>query len=202
MKTKGALRKAYQQAFTLIEMLVVMIIVGLIVTLIVQGFGYSMGLYQRVVATQRQAYSEAFAYEWLRTSIAPAVAARPNDRGLEGDAEQLSTYSYQPLIAAAGLKTLIKWQLQLAGRELTLSYEEDAQKFVVYRWPGAMGQFEYLDDKGRWNRYWPAQKSDAPSLPEVVRLVVNSGQEQRNYVVQIPTRKRPEVTMDELMYGR
>src|SRR5690606_13163034 len=109
-----------QRAFTLIEMLVVLIIVAMVVTLIIQGFGYTLGLYQRVVKSQNTAYQQVFTYHWLSSSLSSPVAVRPKDRGLEGDASQLSTYSYQPLLAQAGLKTLVHWELQQQAGDLLL----------------------------------------------------------------------------------
>jgi general secretion pathway protein J len=93
MISKSPLHRLRQHAFTLIEMLVVLIIVSLIVTLIVQGFGYTLGLYQRVVKSQNSAYQEVFAYRWFSSSLQTQVAMRPKDRALQGDAMQLSTFA-------------------------------------------------------------------------------------------------------------
>ncbi len=191
-----------QKAFTLVEMLVVMVIVGLLITVIMQGFGYSMGMYQRVVRVQKNAYSEVLAYNWLRSTLGSQVAARPKDRGLEGSVNSLSTYTYEPLIEQAGLKTRIEWQLVQSGDAVSLEYREGEATFAIYRWPESTGQFEYLDEKGQWRNHWPAEKTDFPVLPESVRVLINTGKEARNYVVSITTRKRAEVTMDEALYGR
>jgi general secretion pathway protein J len=192
----------HQKAFTLVEMLVVMVIVGLLITVIMQGFGYSMGLYQRVVKSQKSAYNEVLAYNWLRSTLSAQVAARPKDRGLEGAINKVSTYTYQPLVDQAGLKTRIQWQLAQEGDAVGLTYREGDALFAVYRWPDSSGQFEYLDEKGQWHKQWPAEKADTPPLPVSIRLLISTGQEVRNYVVSISTRKRAEVTMDEALYGR
>lgn len=191
-----------QRAFTLIEMLVVMIIVAMVVTLIVQGFGYTLGVYQRVVNKQSNAYQQAFAYRWFTSSLQTPIAMRPKDRGLEGDSRQLSTYSYQPLLAQQGLKTLIVWELLDNGGELQLSYREAGQQFPVQRWPGASGHFEYLSEQGQWLPRWPEEKREMQPLPKAVRLVVSRGDEVFNYVAVNTMRLRAEVTMDEVMYGR
>lgn len=203
MKNRSQLNLPYdQKAFTLVEMLVVMVIVGLLITVIMQGFGYSMGLYQRVVKSQKSAYSEVFAYGWLRSTLAVQVAARPKDLGLEGRTNELSTYTYEPLLDQAGLKTRIQWQVIQDGETVSLSYQEGHRQFEAYRWPESSGQFEYLDEKGEWHKQWPAEKSDSPPLPISIRLLITTGSEVRNYVVNVVTRKRPEVTMDEVLYGR
>lgn len=202
MSFKSPLPRMRQRAFTLIEMLVVLIIVSLIVTLIVQGFGYTLGLYQRVVKSQNNAYQEAFVYHWFTSSLQSQVAMRPKDRALEGDATQLSTYSFQPLLAKQGLKTLIRWELRTQANELVLGYSEGQTHFPVQRWPQATGQFEYLDDQGRWLKNWPVEKTDTNPLPKAIRLLVNSGRDSFNYVVKVETRPRAEVTSDEVMYGR
>jgi general secretion pathway protein J len=191
-----------QKAFTLVEMLVVMIIVGLLITVIMQGFGFSMGMYQRVVRVQKNAYSEVLAYNWLRSTLGSQVAMRPKDRGLEGGINSLSTFTYEPLVEQSGLKTRIEWQLLQSGDALALQYLEGTKLFTVYRWPESTGQFEYQDEKGQWINRWPPEKSDLPPLPQAVRIIVNSGKEARNYVVKVATRKRSEVTMDEVLYGR
>lgn len=202
MSFSSPLSRLHQRAFTLIEMLVVLIIVSLIVTLIVQGFGYTLGLYQRVVKSQNNAYQEVFVYHWFTSSLQAQVAMRPGDRALEGDAIQLSTYSYQPLLAKQGLKTLIRWELQTQTDELVLGYSEGQTRFPVQRWPQATGQFEYLDEKGQWLKNWPAEKTDTNPLPKAIRLLVNSGRDSFNYVVKVDTRPSAEISSSELMYGR
>jgi general secretion pathway protein J len=199
---KTPFNRLRQRAFTLIEMLVVLIIVAMVVTLIIQGFGYTLGLYQRVVKSQNTAYQQVFTYHWLSSSLSSPVAVRPKDRGLEGDASQLSTYSYQPLLAQAGLKTLVQWELQHQGGELWLSYKEGQIRFPVYQWTNATGRFEYLDEQGQWVNLWPMQKSDNLPLPKAVRILVTSGRDSFNYVVMTGTRLRAEVTSDEVLYGR
>lgn len=191
-----------QEAFTLIEMLVVMVLVGLMATLIVQGFGYSMGLYQRVIKTQRSAYNEVLAYNWLRSSLSSPVAARPKDRGLEGSVNDLSTYTYQPLLVPQGMKTLVGWRLVNEESDVILRYSEGLNTFDAYRWVESRARFEYLNDKGQWIGHWPPDKSELPPLPVATRVVVTSGTETRNYVVSTKTRLRPLVTMDEILYGR
>lgn len=192
----------YQRAFTLIEMLVVMIIVAMVVTLVVQGFGYTLGVYQRVVKNQNNAYQQVFAYRWFTASLQSQVAMRPKDRALEGDARQLTTNTYQPLLASRGLKTLIAWEIVDDGNEILLNYREANQQFTVQRWQDASGHFEYLDEKGQWVQRWPLEKIDTQPLPKAIRLVVSSGRETFNYVAVTTTRQRAEVTMDEMMYGR
>ena len=191
-----------QRAFTLIEMLVVMVIVSLLITVIMQGFGYSLGLYQRVVRTQKNAYTEVLAYNWLRSTLSAQIAARPKDRGLEGEATKLSTYTYQPLVEHEGLKTRIQWQLTQDGDAVSLVYSEGSILFTAYRWPESSGQFEYSDEKGNWYKRWPVEKADIAPLPTSIRVLIRTGSEARNYVVSITTRKRAEVTMDEILYGR
>lgn len=191
-----------QRAFTLVEMLVVMVIVGLLITVIMQGFGFSMGMYQRVVRVQKNAYSEVLTYNWLRSTLGAQVAARPKDRGLEGGINSLSTYSYEPLVEQNGLKTRIEWHLVPAATGVSLEYREGNNLFSVYRWPDSTAQFEYQDERGQWVNRWPLEKSEAPPLPEAVRVVISSGGEVRNYVVKVATRKRAEITMDEALYGR
>lgn len=191
-----------QKAFTLIELLVVMVFIGLIATLIVQGFGYSMGLYQRVVKAQRSIYGEVLAYNWFRSSLAAQVAARPKDIGLEGSATALSTYSYQPLLAPQGMKTRISWRLNYKVDDVILNYTEANQSFDTYEWSQASAKFEYLNEAGQWIDHWPPEKVDIPSLPRALRIQVNSGGELRNYVVVSKTRIHSLVTMDELLNGR
>jgi general secretion pathway protein J len=194
--------RSFQRAFTLIEMLVVMIIVAMVVTLVVQGFGYTLGLYQRVVKIQNSAYQQVFAYHWFTSSLQSQVAMRPKDRALEGDASQLSTYSYRPLLSGQGLKTLIRWELQTQNGDLLLNYSEGQAYFPVQRWPAATGEFEYLTDSGNWVKVWPAENDSTSPLPKALRLRVDSLGDSLNYLVKVETRQRAEVTMEEILYGR
>lgn len=202
MPFKALPSPALQRAFTLIEMLVVMIIMAMVVTLVVQGFGYSLGLYQRVVNAQNSSYKQVFAYQWLKSSLGSQVAMRPSDRSLEGNQQQLSTYSYQPIWSQEGIKTLIQWELTQTQTQLQLVYRQADEQFMVYEWPDARGQFEYLDDQGKWVDHWPTKKLDLQPLPKAIRLVVTNGRETFNYVIPNKTRRRAEVTSDEVLYGR
>lgn len=191
-----------QRAFTLIEMLVVMIIVAMVVTLVVQGFGYSLGLYQRVIKTQSNAYQQAFAYRWFTTTIQSQVAMRPKDRGLEGNQFQFSTYTYVPLVGNAGLKTRIAWELETKGEQLVLVYREGGRQFVVNTWRSAKGQFQYMDVEKNWRDLWAPQKEEPTALPNAIRLQVYQGDELLNYVVITETRTRAIITAEEKVYGR
>jgi general secretion pathway protein J len=197
MSTAPLKSTRFQRAFTLIEMLVVMVIISLLITVIMQGFGYSLGFYQRVVTTQKNAYSEVLAYNWLRSTLGVSVAARPKDLGLEGDAFEVTTYTYQPLVERAGLKTRISWQLIQDSDNLRLAYTEGSVSFDVYHWPAATGHWEYMDENQQWQNKWPTEKSERIRLPNAVKIQVNSGSDIKNYVVVIKTRKRSEVRMDE-----
>jgi general secretion pathway protein J len=168
----------------------------------VQGFGYTLGVYQRVVKSQNSAYEQVFAYQWFTRSLQAQVAKRPKDRALEGDAAALSTYSFRPLLGQQGVKTLIRWELQNTAGELTLSYVEADTNFVVQRWSQAIGTFEYLNDNNKWQTLWPIEQSEESPLPQAVRLVVNVGGDTLNYVVKVETRKVAHVTLEESVYGR
>lgn len=191
-----------QRAFTLIEMLVVMIIVAMVVTLVMQGFGYSLGLYQRVVKNQANAYQQAFAYRWFTSTLQSQVAMRLNDRGLEGNQYQFSTYTYAPLVGEAGLKTRIAWELEVNGANLVLGYREGVQQFTVNTWVGATGQFQYMDIEKNWRDLWAPLKDEPSALPSAIRLQISQGDELLNFVVTTETRQRAIITADEKMYGR
>lgn len=191
------------RGFTLIEMMVVMVIVSLLITIIMQGFGYSMGVYQRVVSQQRQAYTVVMAERWFQSTLSSQVAARPKDQGLIGSNAELTTYSFMPLIEETGLKTRIGWRLSQSKDELILAYQENQVSLTVHRWPESTGRIEYLDtETGRWIDHWPTKNPDAPSLPKAIRLVILSGSDTRNWLVVNSTRLRPEISMDEMLYGR
>jgi general secretion pathway protein J len=191
-----------QRAFTLIEMLVVLIIVSLIVTVVMQGFGYTLGLYQRVVGAQKVAYEQVLSYQWFTRSLQAQVAKRPKDRSLEGSNVELSTYSFRPLIGPQGLKTMIAWELQSTSEGLALRYKEHEISFIVQRWPQAIGKFEYLDDEGNWQETWPVKESAESPLPDAIRLVVSVGGDTLNYVAKVATRRVANVTLEESIYGR
>ena len=191
-----------QKAFTLIEMLVVMVIMSLLITVVMQGFVYSLGIYQRVTHTQKNAYSEVLFYRWICETLSSQAAARPKDIGLEGIPSSLSTYTYQPLIGSNGVKTRISWGLVQEGESLSLHYYESDQDLTVYTWSESQGHFEYLGKDNAWQSKWPLEKSDTPALPLATKLRITTRADERNYVMVLGTRERPEVTMDEALYGR
>lgn len=195
-------RMRRQSAFTLIEMLVVLIIVAMVVTVVMQGFGYSLGLYQRVVKNQANAYQQAFAYRWFASTLQSQVAMRPKDLGLEGNQYQLSTYTYNSLIGAPGLKTRIAWELETNDGDLLLGYREGKRQFTVNTWVGAKGQFQYMDIEKNWRDLWLPQKDEPAALPNAIRLQIHQGDKLLNFVVTTETRLRAIITADEKMYGR
>lgn len=190
----------FQRAFTLIEMLVVMVIIGLLVTVIMQGFGYSLGMYQRVVKLQHNAYTDVLVYSWLRSTLGASVAARPKNKGLEGNTVEVVTETYQPLVAVQGLRTKVVWMLVQGSESLRLEYREGNTTFNVHSWPQATGRWEYMDDKKGWHNKWPLSANELPSLPNAIRLQVFKQQEEFNYVVIVSGRKTAEVTAEEAMH--
>lgn len=203
------LARPFQKAFTLVELLVVLVIVGLMVTLIMQGFTYSMGVYQRVVVSQKNAYSEAMAAEWFRSAMSTQVAARQNEKGLIGNDAELTTATYNPLLGEAGVRARIGWKLAQDGNRLSLIYIEMNQELVVQSWIGANGKFEYLDKKGKWTSYWPpipatelAVNRVNPLLPVAVRILIRNGQEIRYTLATVETRLLAEPSREEVYIGQ
>lgn len=191
-----------QQGLSLLEMMVVLVIVSLVSTLIIQGFGYTLGLYQRVVQIQQSHNTETLTYHWLRSSLSSLAAPKEDIHTFKGNQLELEGYSFQALQARSGIKTKIGWKLQSQGTMLKLFYSERENSFKVYQWEDVQGGFEYRDANGSWQTHWPVNEGNPKKLPEMIRLKLLGPDGNRDYPVKIATRKTAEIFLDEVLYGR
>jgi len=187
-----------QKGLTLLEVLVVLVIVSLVATMMMQGFGYTMGMYQRVVNTQRDGYKQVMAYKWLRQTLSATAPPRDYDVYFKADAQGLVATSFHPLFRAAEGKTVIGWRVESTAVGWALIYTEAEQDFQVLQGDDGLASFEYLDAQDSWRDSWPPEEVEPRRIPEAVRLMVGED----NYTAVINTRKTAEVGFDEVLYGR
>jgi general secretion pathway protein J len=189
----------YQRGVTLLEMLVVMVIVSLVATMMMQGFGFTMGVYQRVVQSQKDTYREILVVSWLRQTLANLVSPRESDALVKGEATQISGLTFQPLVSSDKGKTAIQWRLAAESSTSRLYYRELDQEFLVYTWQQqAEARFQYMDTHQEWHDHWPPDTATEQQIPTAVRLSVGD----QFYTVQSANRVKAEVFIDELLYGR
>jgi general secretion pathway protein J len=150
---------------TLVELLVVIIITALIATLMMQGIGQGLGMLQRVNRDQGHAYRELMGREWLRQTLAAAVANTLDSDEFLGTAQGLSLRTFRPLLGPEGISTAISWTVQDDG---LLQYQEQDQ--LIRLDPGSeILRIEYQDDAAEWHSRWP--QDEKRQLPERVRFV-------------------------------
>jgi len=153
------------RGLTLVELLVVIIITALIATLVMQGVGQGLGMLQRVNRDQGHAYRELMGREWLRQTLAAAVANTLDSDEFLGTAHGLSLRTFRPLLGPEGVSTAISWTVQGDGM---LQYREEDQ--IIRLDPGReILRIEYQDAATTWHSRWP--QDDKRHLPVRIRFV-------------------------------
>jgi len=188
---------------SLLELLVVIIIVSMVSTLLMQGFAYMMMKYQWIDQQQHSVNRQILSRYWFEQVNKHLVPNHNAGQALQGDAQQISTTSFNPLINNAGVPTAIHWQLQQKAQQTILYYNEASSQdsIAIMQWSAAQAEFSYLDNQQQWHYQWPLSAEDI-YLPEAIKLSVKSIEEEFQQIVYRQTRPSPQVNLDELLYGR
>ena len=186
-----------QKGLTLVEMLVVMTLVSLVAGLLVSGLGNSLAFYQRVTSNQRDYYAGAMTQSWFRGVVSAAVPSTVGGQLLEGNNNELTLASFQPLIRAEHTNTLLHWKIVKTEENYALEYQEADYSFRLPLDEEVRPKFQYLDKERHWHNQWPIDQQ-AYRLPVAVELVF----ENRSLLVPIKAHKQAHYYADVLRFGR
>lgn len=160
MKTKHA-----ERGFTLLEMMVVLVIVSLISVLLMQGFSFVTGLQERIRLQLVTVQNVELKEQWFRLVTRAIIREEttPEDR-FQGDNNQFSGITLQPLHNKLGIPTQVQWRIEYDGENTSLFYSEaDEEQIRIISWRGQEQSFQYLDDEGVFHDEWPPEDALMPA---------------------------------------
>lgn len=182
-------------------MLVVLVLVSMVSTLLIQGFGYMLVLYQRISQDQNTAYEEILMRSWFTLTNANLMASKQPGESLIGQKSQFKTTTFMPLHNSGGVPTQIQWRFENRDSELHLIYTEEENEVIIFSWRNARGKFAFMNSDSAWVDKWPPD-NETLKLPNAIKLNVDSDFLNEQLVVHLQTRISPEITLNELLYGR
>lgn len=164
---------------TLLELLVVLVLTSLLGTLVVQGVGFFLGRYDTVARVGKTAALTLLQRHWFASTVEGMVPSLRGNRRFEGLETTFEGTTLRPLAVQPGRPTRVRWSIDPKDDDSSLvAYtEEDGPTWtvLVLREPG--WSFEYADSAGRWHERWPLDVRSKQSLPRMVRLVSEAGDE-------------------------
>lgn len=173
---------------SLLELLVVLVIVSLISTALVQGLGFGLSLYHRIVDSEVERSERLRTEEWFRLTNAGLVAQKDPGESLKGDKKVFHAYSMNPLLLDRSIVLPITWDIS----EGQLRYKEGEGEFLPMRFVGYTSEFRYRDESGRWHSSWPLS-DDSLALPRAIRILAQDG----NVTASIRMRRVPNLMLEE-----
>jgi hypothetical protein len=145
---------------------------------------------------------------WFRETIGLAVVPSPgNGEPFKGTSQAMSGTTLKSLDTANSGPGIFSWRIafnQVRGESELHYVPGRGSPRVVFSWPGADGQFQYLDESGNWTNRWPATNRNAPAvdgvgtaIPRVVAL--EYGMEKKVLVAAVQNRSAPLPSLKELL---
>lgn len=171
------------------EMLVVLVLTSMLSVLLIQGALLLYSNFSRVNAVQARISEELLPMDWFRDSVSHSVASLDEKFGFSGDDLAFEAYTASPVLAGRGVVTHATWSLQNDGDTARLFYKEqgDAAR-LIHEWRSANADFAYTSDGVTFYRDWPIDEESERHLPAMVRLRVDTGDRELEYLVAMVTR--------------
>ena len=176
------------QGMSLLELLVVLVIVSLVSTAIVQGLGFGLALYQRVIGAEAERAKQLRAEEWFRIVNGSLVAQTTPGESLEGTTRQFTAHTMNSLIGDDSVVRPIEWDI----RRGVLRYKEADGEYLPVLIVGNDAEFEYLEESGRWRQTWPIT-NDSLDLPRAIRVSTSN----RRITAAVRARRTPNLMLEE-----
>lgn len=138
-----------------------LLLVSMVSVLALQGFGYSLSLFNRVNTVAPEEAQQLIAREWFRGVNQSLVAKESNS--LVGTDRTITSTTLNSFRSRSGVEVEIVWRLE----EGMLIYEEkdEATELISV---GQDANFRYLTKSGIWVGNW---RSPDGSLPRAIKLV-------------------------------
>lgn len=183
------------RGLTLVELLVVLVLSSLLMTLIAQGISFTLLNLDRVTRYQREATRELLEFHWFTTSASAIVAHTSPERRFTGTEDGFTALTLEPLAAASGLPTLVRWQLRpsLTGTGMDILYSEGREvNWLVKSLPFATARFEYLSRERGWLGSWAGRDERGEYIPQQLRLT-RGDREEVYWLVHLPNFHQPVI---------
>lgn len=166
-------RRVVGRGFTLMEMLVTLVLIAFATMLMFQMLGSYRVARERVQAQAGLIDRQALFQAWFRDSVHGLYAAPKLH--LEGDAEQFSGTTLNPLYALEGVPTQVTWRLRktAAGNTDVVYSEAGSERWSLPLQGSAGAHFIYLDANAKQTSQWPPALGlvDPEGLPALIGLV-------------------------------
>lgn len=164
---------------TLLELLVVLVLTSLLGTLVVQGAGFFLGRYETAARVGKTSASTLLQRHWFASTVEGMVPSLRATRRFEGRATAFEGTTLRPLAGQPGQPTRVRWSIDPNDAEASLVVytEEGGVTWTVLTVRKSGLSFEYADAAGRWHERWPLDVGSKQSLPRMVRLVSQTGDE-------------------------
>ncbi|MHB1206448.1 MAG: PulJ/GspJ family protein [Rhodospirillaceae bacterium] len=168
--------------FTLLETLVVLVITSLVSVVLVQGMGLVLSartsVENKLVDADQFILQRNILLDPLR-GVVPDYPNRPNI--FNGQPRQVHGFTVRPLEERLGSPvgfTMVMDYDSGADETFVTYQEEGAEKLVVARWPGNIGNFYYRDRAGEWAQSWPPAglaADEVSQTPFLIRVEMGTG---------------------------
>ncbi|MGA8398608.1 MAG: prepilin-type N-terminal cleavage/methylation domain-containing protein [Stellaceae bacterium] len=166
--------------FTLVELLVVLVIVALISGVLLTAFDRILDIRLRLATFLDGVEAPTLVADWFRSTVGGLVADTRTGAGhFTGDAHHLTGLTLAPLDAAAGVPTVITWEVVFdagAGRTHLRYRDRNDRTMDIASWPGDVGGLRYCGPDFVCRDKWPPDK-EASELPLLIRLDAVKGDE-------------------------
>lgn len=165
------------RGLTLLELLTVLVLASLLGTLVMQGTGFFLGRYQTVGRVGREALLAVLQRHWFVSTVEGMVPSLRGTKRFEGEATSFEGVTLRSLARQPGLPVKVHWSIDRQdGASSTVTYkEENGAEWPVFTLPESDLAFEYADPTGRWHDRWPLDVRSRLGIPDMVRLVADSG---------------------------
>lgn len=172
-RPQSSWRSSASGGFTLVELLVVLVIVALISGVLLSAFDRILDIRLRLATFLDGVEAPTLVADWFRSTVDGLVADTRTGAGhFNGDAHHLTGLTLAPLDGAAGVPTVMVWEVVYdagAGRTHLRYRDRNDHTMDIASWPGDLGDLRYCGADFVCRDRWPPDK-DASELPLLIRL--------------------------------
>ena len=159
------------RGLTLVEMLVVLVLVSLLGTLVLQGTGFFLDQFATVERTHRDTSRAELRNHWFASTVGAILPSRQAKRRFVGESTYFEGVTLEPLAAASGLPSRIRWSVD---GDRVLFAESGAQSWTILDGQDTGLSFQYADSSRQWHDWW-SPEGTREYIPRMVRLVSSDG---------------------------
>ena len=168
---QAAATNAAARGLTLVEMLVVLVLVSLLGTLVLQGTGFFLDQFATVERIHRDASRTDLRNHWFASTVGAILPSRQAERRFVGESTYFEGVTLQPLAAASGQPSRIRWSIE---GDRVLFAESGRQPWTILGGFDTELSFQYAGLSRQWHDWWSPEET-REYIPRMVRLVSSDG---------------------------